>query len=41
VLLKRIPGAELKVLKDQSHGFVWQAPDETNGIILEWVRRHS
>jgi pimeloyl-ACP methyl ester carboxylesterase len=41
VLLKRIPGAELKVLEGQSHGFFWQAPEETNTVILEWVRRHS
>jgi pimeloyl-ACP methyl ester carboxylesterase len=41
VLAKRIPGAELKVLKGQSHGFFWQIPDETNALILEWVNRHS
>jgi len=41
VLAKRIPGAELKVLKGQSHGFFWQAPEETNSIILDWVKKHS
>jgi pimeloyl-ACP methyl ester carboxylesterase len=41
VLAKRIPSAELKVLKDQSHGFFWQAPQETNALILDWVKRHS
>jgi pimeloyl-ACP methyl ester carboxylesterase len=41
ILTKRIRGAELKVLKGQSHGFFWQAPEETNEIILDWVRRHS
>jgi pimeloyl-ACP methyl ester carboxylesterase len=41
VLAKRIPGAELKVLKGQSHGFFWQAPQETNALILDWVKRHS
>jgi pimeloyl-ACP methyl ester carboxylesterase len=41
VLLQRIPGAELKVLKDQSHGFFWQAAEETNAVILDWVKRHS
>lgn len=41
VLTKRIPGAELKVLEGQSHGFFWQAPDETNALILSWVREHS
>ena len=40
VLAERIPGAEMKVLKGQSHGFFWQASDETNSVILDWVRRH-
>ena len=41
ILTNRIRGAELKVLKGQAHGFFWQAPEETNEIILAWVRRHS
>jgi pimeloyl-ACP methyl ester carboxylesterase len=41
VLAKRIPGAEIKVLEGQSHGFFWQAPEETNALILDWVKRHS
>jgi pimeloyl-ACP methyl ester carboxylesterase len=41
VLAKRIPGAELKVLKGQSHGFFWQATEETNALILDWVRNHG
>jgi aminoacrylate hydrolase len=40
VLIKRIPGAELKVLKGQSHGFFWQVPEETNRLILDWVAKH-
>lgn len=40
-LTKRIAGAELKVLEGQSHGFFWQAPDETHHVILDWVKRHS
>ena len=40
-LKNRIPGAELKVLAGQSHGFFWQAPEESNQIILDWVKRHS
>jgi pimeloyl-ACP methyl ester carboxylesterase len=40
-LKNRIPGAELRVLKGQSHGFFWQAPEETNQAILQWVRRHA
>jgi len=41
VLKERIPGAEMKVLKRQSHGFFWQAPEETNSVILDWVKKHS
>jgi pimeloyl-ACP methyl ester carboxylesterase len=41
VLAKRIPKAEYKVLKGQSHGFFWQAPEKTNEWILQWVRNHA
>ena len=41
VLSERIRGSELKILKDQTHGFFWEAPEETNRVILEWVRKHS
>lgn len=40
-LTRRIPGAELKMLDGQSHGFFWQAPEETNRIISDWIGRHS
>jgi pimeloyl-ACP methyl ester carboxylesterase len=40
VLKERIRGAEMKVLKGQSHGFFWQAPAETNQVILNWVKQH-
>jgi pimeloyl-ACP methyl ester carboxylesterase len=40
-LTQRITGAELLVLDGQSHGFFWQAPEETNRVILNWVKRHS
>ena len=40
-LKNRIPGAELQVLKGQSHGFFWQAPKETNRVILDWVKQHA
>ena len=36
----RIPHAELTVLPGQSHGFFWEAPQETNEWIAEWVLRH-
>jgi 3-oxoadipate enol-lactonase len=41
VLAQRIPGAQLKTLKGQSHGFFWQAAKETNAVILDWVKSHS
>ena len=41
ILANRILGAELKILKGQSHGFFWQAPEETNAMILSWVKAHS
>jgi len=41
VLADRIPGAVMKILNGQSHGFFWQAPEETNTAILDWVKRHS
>ena len=37
-LKKRIAGAELRLLNGQSHGFFWQAPEETNKTIADWVR---
>jgi pimeloyl-ACP methyl ester carboxylesterase len=40
VMRDSIPGAEFKLLAGQSHGFFWQAPDETNEWIREWVLRH-
>jgi len=40
-LRTRIAKAELQVLKGQSHGFFWQAPEETNQAIIDWVKRHS
>jgi pimeloyl-ACP methyl ester carboxylesterase len=41
VLADRIPGAVMKILKGQSHGFFWQAPEETNATILDWISQHS
>ena len=41
VLAKRIPGAVMKILKGQSHGFFWQATEETNALILDWVKKHA
>jgi len=41
VLKERIRGAKLKVLNGQSHGFFWQAAEETNSVIRSWVKKHS
>ena len=41
ILARRIPGAELKVLPGQCHGFFWEAPRETNGWIRDWVQRRA
>jgi pimeloyl-ACP methyl ester carboxylesterase len=41
VLSERIPGAEIVILPGQSHGFFWQAPEQTNRLILDWVNRHG
>jgi pimeloyl-ACP methyl ester carboxylesterase len=41
VLVERIPGAKMKILKDQSHGLFWQAAEETNQLILDWLRQHA
>jgi aminoacrylate hydrolase len=40
-LTQRIPSAQLKILDGQSHGFFWQAPEETNQVILNWVKAHT
>jgi hypothetical protein len=40
VLINRIPKVQSKILTGQSHGFFWQAPEETNAWIAEWVQRH-
>jgi pimeloyl-ACP methyl ester carboxylesterase len=40
VLAERIPGAELKLIKAQSHGFFWEIPEETNGWIKAWIESH-
>jgi pimeloyl-ACP methyl ester carboxylesterase len=37
----RIPHAEMKMLPGQSHGFFWEAPEETNRWIAEWVLGHA
>lgn len=41
VLASRIPGAEYKVIKGQSHGFFWEQPEETNAWVVGWVKSHT
>jgi pimeloyl-ACP methyl ester carboxylesterase len=41
VLSERIRGAEMVTMPGQSHGFFWQAPEQTNRLILDWVNRHG
>lgn len=41
VLKNRIPGAEFMLLKGQTHGFFWEVPEETNEIILSWVKKNT
>ena len=35
------PTPSTKSSKDRSHGFFWQAPEETNEWILQWVHNHT
>ena len=39
-LKNRIPGAQVQLLTGQSHGFFWQAAEETNKTIVAWVERN-
>jgi 3-oxoadipate enol-lactonase len=40
ILASRIPGAELAILKKMGHGFMTEAFDESNRIMLDFLRRH-
>ncbi|MFC2050743.1 alpha/beta fold hydrolase [Chloroflexota bacterium] len=41
ILASRIPNAELVVLENAGHGFFVELAEETNGIVLDFLRRHS
>jgi 3-oxoadipate enol-lactonase len=41
ILASRIPNAELVVLKNACHGFFGELVEETNRIILDFLRQHS
>lgn len=40
ILASRIPNAELVILDNMGHGFFIEAEDETNRIILDFLRKH-
>jgi pimeloyl-ACP methyl ester carboxylesterase len=41
IIASRIPGAELVILKNMGHMFVTEAADESNRIMLGFLKRHS
>jgi 3-oxoadipate enol-lactonase len=41
ILASRIPHVELVILKNMGHGFTFEAKDESNRIMLNFLRRHS
>ena len=40
ILASRIPNAELAILKNAGHLFMYEAEDESNRIILDFLQRH-
>lgn len=40
ILASRIPGAELAILKNMGHLFMFEAFDDSNRIILDFLKRH-
>ena len=40
ILASRIPEAELAILEKMGHGFMWEAENESNRIMLDFLRRH-
>jgi 3-oxoadipate enol-lactonase len=41
LLASRIPGAELVIFKNIRHGVMYEAFEESNRVILDFLRRHS
>jgi 3-oxoadipate enol-lactonase len=41
ILASRIPNAELVILKKMGHGFIFEAFNESNRIMLDFLKRHS
>jgi pimeloyl-ACP methyl ester carboxylesterase len=40
-LAKGIPGSEYVLLPNRGHLHFWEDAEESNAIILNWVRRHE
>ena len=40
ILASRIPNAELVILEKMGHGFTWEAEDESNRAMLDFLKRH-
>ena len=40
IMASRIPGAELVILKNMGHHFMFEAEDESNRVMLDFLRRH-
>jgi len=41
VLARGIPGAEFVKLPGRGHLHFWEDPDESNTLLLNWIRKHS
>jgi len=40
ILAERIPNAELVVLPKAGHGYLVECAEESNAIVLDFLRRH-
>jgi len=40
ILASRIPNAELVLFEGAGHGYLWEAADEANQVVLDFLRRH-
>lgn len=41
ILASRIPDSELIIFENTGHGFIGEVPDEVNGAVLDFIKRHS
>ena len=40
VLASKIPNAELVLLDGLGHGYLWEADEKSNQIVLDFLKRH-